>query len=183
MLDVLKRCFSINLNEYENININLEINKVILLAFCALAIGVVFLNVYRGNIRLCVSQLLRHGATDKDSAKTLTELGLADSKTVKFLLSRDTLLTKTVAALGEKKYTYEEYKALNKSERKTKIDFTSEAFYIREGKTDRARDILEKYVTSSARTVTSCVLIAIVCICVIACMPGILNVINNLLGR
>ena len=50
MFEVLKKCFAINLNDYENINFNLEINKVIFGAFCALMVGVVILSIYRGTI-------------------------------------------------------------------------------------------------------------------------------------
>ena len=183
MLGILKKCFSLNLNEYDNININLEINVVVFFAFFALAIGVVFLNLYRGNIRLCVSQLLRHEAVGKESAKTLASLKLADSKIVKFLLCGDTLLTKIVARSGEKTYTYEEYKALSNKDRKEKIDFEIETFYIREDKLYQAKGMIDKYATSVMRTVFTCVFIGLICICIMACMPGILNVINNLLER
>ena len=181
MIEVFKRCFSVNLNEYENINIDLEINKVITLTFAVFGVLVVFLNLYRGNMRLVTSQLLRHGAKNEETAKTLGEIGLGNLKMARFLLAGDTLLTKIVGRVGEKRCTYEEYKKLSKEERNDKIDFESAKFYVREGQTDRAKNISEKYSSSVVRTIVTCVLIGIVCICIIACMPGILNIINNLL--
>lgn len=183
MLEALKGYFSINLNEYENININLEINKVLVITFAVFAVFVIFFNVYRGNIRTLTFQLVRHGAINENEAKTLAELGLTKKKVLKLLLTGDTLLTKVVARIGEKRYTPEEYKTLSKEEKEDKIDFSTALFYIRENQIDRAKMINEKYVTSLLRTVVSCVLIALIGMCIMACMPGILNVINNLLGK
>ena len=66
-------------------------------------------------------------------------------------------------------------------QRLEKIDFTSARFYIREESADRAMFITERYVTSVPRTIVSCVFVAIICVCVIACMPEILRLINDLL--
>ena len=185
MFEVLKKCFAINLNDYENINFNLEINKVIFGAFCALMVGVVILSIYRGTIRAVMMQLIRHETYSEEDAKTLKELGLGESRTVKRLLSGDNILTKTVVRVGKKKYSYEEYMALSKEERlkNESVDFSTAKFYINEDNKDRAASIVEKYVTSVPRTVVSCVFVAIICVCIMACMPEILNGINNLLQK
>ena len=183
MFEVLKKCFAINLNDYENINFSLEINKVILGAFIAMVIGVIMLDIYRGSTRTVIMQLTRHEAKTVEDAKTLNEIGLGNSRIVKKLLSGHNILTGVVARVGEVKYGYEEYKALSKEEKKEseKIDFASARFYIREESADRASQITERYVTSVPRTVASCTFVAILCICVIACMPEILSLINGLL--
>ena len=74
MLEGLKKCFDINLNDYENINFSLEINKAVLGAFVAIIVGVIFLNAYRGSMRFMIMQLTRHSATSEENAKTLKEL-------------------------------------------------------------------------------------------------------------
>ena len=184
MLDKIKDYFSINLADYENINFSLEINKVILGSFIALTVGVIILNVQRGNMRLVIMQLTRHGATDKESAKTLTELGLNNSRTVKKLLSGKNALTSTVARVGETEYDYDTYVAMSKEEKKAAehIDFTKAAFYIRPEKSDRAAFIRERYETSVLRVALFSVMLAIICGCVIVCMPGILETVNDLLN-
>lgn len=184
MLEVLKKCFSVNLNDYENIGFSLEINKVLVGAFGALIVGVILLNLYRASIRLTVMQLTRHGATDEESAKTLRELGLDSRKSVKRLLGADNMLTKIVGAVGKKEYTYEEYRALSKEEREKtdKMDFDTERFYIRKEQSNRATFVMERYITSPARTALVCVFIGLVLFCLIACMPGILNVIDSVIG-
>ena len=183
MPGIVKELLQINLNDYENIKFSLEINKVVLGAFIALMVGIVILNVYRGNIRLVVMQLTRHGATSEENAKTLGEIGLARSKAVKRILSGRNVLTSITARAGAIEYDYETYMKMNKTEREVaeRIDFADARFYIKEENAHRAAFIIERYNTSLIRTVMSCVLVAIIGGCIIACMPGILNVLNNLL--
>ena len=183
MLGVIEKHFSINLNDYDAIGFNLEINKVVLGTFVALILGVIFLNAYRGNIRIMVMQLTRHNAKSEDSAKTLKELGLHNSKYLKRLLSSDNEMTRIVGRVGEVKYTYEEYKALSKKEKRSRvsIDFDEAKFYLREVETDRIAKVIDKYNVSLMRTVATCVFFAIFCGCIIACMPELLNIINNML--
>ena len=183
MFKILKECFSINLNDYDNIGVNLEINKVVFGTFIALIVGVIFLNVYRGNIKLVVTQLTRHNAKCEDGAKTLSDIGLNNNKIIKWLLSKENFLTKIVGRKGEKKFEYEEYKALSNKERieAEKFDIDEAEFYIREEQSDLAAGVMEKYGTSVQNTVMTCLLIAIVSICIIVCMPEILEIVNNLL--
>jgi hypothetical protein len=117
MLDSLKKWFMINLSDYENINFSLEINKVVLGACIALMLGIIFLNVYRSNMRLMIMQLTRRKATCEENAKTLKEMGLADSYVIKRLLTGNNTLTKIVARVGAAEYDYETYKAMSKEER------------------------------------------------------------------
>lgn len=183
MINVLKRCFEINLNDYENIGVNLEINKVIAGAFAVLILGVFILNSYRANVRLAVMQLTRHGATSPENAKTLKELGLDNSKGVKRLLGKNNILTKIVARVGEKQYSYEEYKALSKKEKKKaeEFDINAAAFYIREDKIERAAHVIDRYITSKLRNIAILIFLSLLCVCIIACMPGILNLLDNLI--
>ena len=185
MLDIFKRCFSVNLKDYENIGINLEINIVVLGAFAAVILGVIFLNAYRGNVRLMIKQLTRHGATSEDGAKTLKELGLYDSRMVRRMLAGHNMLTQVVARVGAVKYDYDTYVKMSAEERKEAetIDFDFARFYIKEEETHRAGFIVERYVVSLPRTLVTCAFIAILCGCVIAWMPGILNVVNDLISK
>ena len=184
MLKIFKDCFSVNLNEYDNFNVSLEINKVILIAFAALIIGIILFNFYRRNIKLAVSQLIRHGAKSEDKAKTLGEIGLGNVTPIKRMLLGENLLTRIVARVGERRYEYDEYKALTKEEKEkiSTVDFATAKFYIREDKLALADNVAARYNSSVLNTVISCVFAAIVCVCLIACMPGILNLINNVIG-
>ena len=184
MLEIFKTCFSTNLNEYDNIGIDLEINKVLVVAFSAMMVGIIFFNLYRQNIKAMVSQLVRHGAKSEDCAKTLGALGLNNSRIIKNMLLGNNLLTKIVARKGEVRYEYSEYKALSKEEKRKAlaVDLDTAEFYIREDKFTLADGVVARYGTSVINTLIACLFTAIICVCLIACMPGILNVINNMLG-
>ena len=183
MIKAFKECFSTNLNEYDKIGIDLEINKVVVGLAVAMIIGIIFFNTYRQNMKIMVSQLIRHGAKSEENAKTLSSLGLGKSVLIKRMLSRDNLLTKIVARKGEKRYGYEEYVGFSKEEKKAleRVDFDTAEFYIREDKATLADGVAARYGASILNTVMSCVFVALMCACIIACMPGILNVINKIL--
>ena len=181
-LEKLKSFFNVNLNEYESIGINLEINKVMLVAIIVFGISIVLFALYRNNIRALMVQMLRHDAISEENAKTLAELGFANSRILAFLLSRDNMLTKLVDRVGRKKYTYDEYMSLTKEEKKQKeeIDFSSAAFFIVPEQLDRARHIKEKYLTSKTKIVLWCVFLTLMYIILATLMPEILTLINNL---
>ena len=185
MFEILKKCFEINLSDYDNISFSLEINKVVLGAFIAVIAGVIYLSLYRGAIRLTVMQLTRHGADSEQKAKTLAELGLSSSRMVKHLLSGHNLLTRTVERVGAEKHDYETYVRMSKEERAKveRVDFDEAKFYIKESESNRTKFILERYTTSLTRTLVLSLFFAILCGCIIASMPGILNVVNELIGK
>ena len=184
MIEFFRDCFSLNLKDYENLRIDLEINKVLFIAFSALIIGIILFNMYRRNIKLAVTQLIRHGAKSEENAKTLSELGLSDARMINGMLLGDNLLTKIVARVGEKRFEYEEYKALTKEEKNeiSTVDMSSARFYIRPEMSYTADEISSRYTSSVPNTVISCVFAGVLCICLMMRMPGILNLINNILG-
>ena len=100
------------------------------------------------------------------------------------MLLGENLLTRIVARVGDRRYEYEEYKALTKEEKEkiSTVDYSTARFYIREDKLYLAEEVTARYESSLVNTVIACVFVAIVCVCLIACMPGILNVINNALS-
>lgn len=183
MFDVIKRCINTNLNDYENINFDLEINKVIIGSAIVLMIGIIIFSIRRANIRRIVMQLIRYGAFSQDDAKTVKELGFDKSTVIKTLLSGDNQLTRVVSRIGEKEYNYDEYIKLDKKQREALdvIDFENERFYIKPEKKDRARNIVDRYITSIPRVVAVCVFVLIIAFCFVTCMPGILETINNML--
>jgi hypothetical protein len=63
-----------------------------------------------------------------------------------------------------------------------KIDFLNARFYIKAEGATRAAFITERYTATVTGTVLSCAFVMIMCICIIICMPGILEGIDNLLG-
>ena len=174
--------FLINLNEYKNIGIDLYINVVLLCLFLLLCASFFVINHHRATTQLIVKQLIRHGATDAASAKTLEELGIDGSKSVKWMLKSAGQITKLVARVGEKTYTYEEYKALMNSKGgvpKEKIDLEEARFYVREESRERISFIIDTYGSSIIRTSLYCIFILAIYVCIALCMPEILTFIDG----
>ena len=114
---------SVNLADYENIGVNFEISKFLLIVLVGLCISFFVIDWHRGYMLLAVKKLFRHEAVDEASAKTLGELGLERSFSVRWALSRDTRLSKIVRRVGAVDYTYEEYIELMKQRKKNKKTF------------------------------------------------------------
>ncbi len=177
--------FFINLKDYPNIGIDFEINVFLLVLTVALSVCFFVANHHRSMMQTVLKQLTRHGAKDEGSAKTLRELGLDRSFSLKWALSHTGQLTRIVGRVGEKVYTYEEYVALSKQKggiKDEKIDFAEAKFYIRESAGERAKHIVENYGTSTGRAVLYCVLFLALYVCIALSMPEILSIIDGWLG-
>ena len=179
----LRRCFSINLNEYENIGINLEINKVLLLAFVIFGALGAILMISRKNMRDLVLQLMRREVYSAEEALTLEELGFKDNRIVMYLILHSEIMRKIVLRADRVEYSYEEYKKLTKEQRRDveHVDFLTARFYINESEMDRARHIKEKYVVDNSRMIIGGVFLVVLYILVAAVMPEILTLINGIL--
>ncbi len=178
--------FLINLKDYKNIGIDLQINVLLLCLFLALCVSFFVINHHRATTQIIVKQLMRHNANDKDSAKTLEELGLDGSASAKRMLSAGGQITKLVARVGEKTYTYEEYKKLMGKKGgvpKEKIDLACAKFYVRAEAKERISFIVDTYGSSVLRTALYCILTLAIYICIALCMPEILSFINNYIGN
>ena len=180
--DIYEKYFLLNLKDYPNIGINLEINKLVIAFTIGIVVASLLINFHRSYTYLTVKRLLRHGALDQANAKTLDELGI-NVPSVRFALSRSGQLTKMVRRVGEPHYTYEEYvKELKKRNKKEeKIDFSSSLFYVDEGQLDRVRHISEAGSPSLFRSILFAFLLFVIGICIFLLMPEILTLVNNLL--
>ena len=77
----------LNLKEFSNIGIDLEIGKIFLAGAIAIAICAVVLDLRHRCSYALIKQLLRHDALKEENAKTLTDLGLVNNRQLKRLLS------------------------------------------------------------------------------------------------
>ena len=72
----------LNLNEFENLSADLEINKVLFFLALGICAACFVLNYYQSVISLFLKKLIRAEAT-AENAKTLSDLGLKENKTLK----------------------------------------------------------------------------------------------------
>lgn len=144
---VIKEFFFLNLSQFENIGIYFPVGVFLILLCISACFSVFYLTYYKMYTRSLYKQLLRHNATNEGSAKTLAEMRLDSSFSIRASLSRrNGQLTYIVKRVGEEKISYEEYmeKAKKREKKEEKIDFSSARFYIPEDRADSAKRILEK---------------------------------------
>lgn len=185
MIKFFQDILSLNLKNYSNIGIDLKIN--ILIAVTAVAISALgfVMGSYRATLSGVMKQFLRHNAIGEGNAKSLKDLGLYNSRGARRALSGEGRLKGTVARVGEKKLTYEEYMALSKKDRKnafSSVDFDTALFYIEEANQERAEHIYKNYDTSPLKSALGALLLITVAFVLMIFMPEILTLINNALA-
>ena len=183
-LKFLNKYLNLNLKDYSNIGIDLEINKLLLCFLVGAIVASVLMSFNTTRINITVKKLLRRSALNEESALTLDELGI-NTWSIRRLLSASSQLKRLVARVGEPQYTYEEYIALTKKKgyKEEKIDFSLARFYLREDGLARSRHIVEVGQTSILNTVLFSVLLVAIYCCLALLMPEILTLINNLLNN
>lgn len=176
--------FFLDINEYFDISGSFKINVFLFVFAIAVCIAAVVITLYRSSLQRIVKQLMRLEASCEESARTLAELGLDKCIPLKMALSREGRLTRLIGRVGEKIYTYEEYKTLSKTKgfRHEKVNFAEARFYIRDGKGDEARNIIENYGASMFRTALYCVFVIAFYVCLMLFMPEILSLISGAAG-
>ena len=191
---------SVNLADYENIGVNFEISKFLLIVLIGLCISFFVIDWHRGYMLLAVKKLFRHEALDEASAKTLGELGLDRSFSVRWALSHETRLSKIVKRVGEPEYTYEEYVELEKSlknrkknkaeaaknadevgtrTQSEKWDFATARFYVNPKRISEAREIEQNYSASVIKTSLFSLMFVIIFVGITLIMPELLSFINS----
>ena len=183
MLDI-KEYLSLNLKDFENIGIDFEINKFLVLVGLSLCIASFIISRRRALLCEMIKQLFRHGATSEEGAKTLGDLGLLGSRGIRRALISDSQMRKLVNFVGERNLSYEEYIALSREKKKTfdVPDFNTARFFVPEKSLDRAKHVYNTYSTSLIHTVLLCLLCISVTVCLIMLSPSIVALVNSSLA-
>ena len=185
----------LNLKDYDVFgNFDFYVTAFIALLTVGVCVGVFLSNHRKNAMILMLKQLKRHGAISPESAKTLAELGIKPSGTLKRLLDIGARLSRTVLAVGRENISYEEYVASLKSKKKKKksseededaptaslgIDFETDCFYINPERDDDANSILRKSTTTVWQNVLMCVFFFAIAVCLTLLMPEILSLLSD----
>lgn len=197
----------LNTKDYTNIGFNFEIVKVLLITAVALCAVFCMMDFHKKTAYLIIKQLMRHEAKDPASAKTLSELGLAQNKSVRRAITTSSQIRSVVGRVGEKELTYEEFLALEKKKKENSFfhkifkkkknadaepatketvepscDVDSIGLYIKGDRVDYASRIYNGADISVLRMVLRCVLVMAVAVCFTMLMPELLTLVNNMLG-
>ena len=182
LLSIFREFFSVNLKDYPNIGIDLQITKVLFCFTIGLIVTTIVVNYIRISVNTLIKKLLRYDATTEDNAKNLEKLGMKPFEAKVAFLSKGRV-AKVVYFKGQKEYTYEEYTELLKSKdfKEEKIDFKTAEFYIKPDKIDEAKKIIDVPTTSVISMILLCILIIAVFACLMLVMPELLTLINSMI--
>ena len=212
-MDYLKKLyakyFSVNLKDYSNINIDLEINQVLFFLALGLCAACIFINYYQGNISLLFKKLIRLEAFSEEKSNTLKDLGLKDHKPTKILLIKNSgSIKRVINVVGRKRLTYEEFIESEKEKKQSKKHLISKSSdensaYDNNSRPTKTSENLQSEIdfetakiyiipemreyaehaiksgTSPIKTALYCILICSFFVVLIISMPTILTIVNN----
>ncbi len=130
---------------YENFDVDLNGSSflvVVLGLYAGILLGVLFSLIVRVNAHRVVKALSDAGATTRDDAKTLAQLGLAKNRAVRRMLATDGSMRKVVLCANESEFPERKLTGLQKFWREKilrdplppKTDFEIARFYLPEEK-------------------------------------------------
>lgn len=181
-MDFYEKYFLLNLKDYPSLGIDLEINKILLYILVGSILALAFLGYRKAGVSAAVKAILRRGATDEESAKTLDELKVNTFAVRSILRTSGGRISKLILRVGARKYTYEEYVKLTKKRtfKEEKIDFATAKFYIPKEKSDEAKKIYERSDSPLFHTLLASVLLVALFVCLVFAMPEILELADSL---
>ena len=98
-MDFYQKYFLINLNDYSNIGIDLEINKLLFIVALAIILATLAISLIRSTMHIALGRMVRKEALSEESAMTLDELGI-NYFAVRAALKDDGMLRKMISRVG-----------------------------------------------------------------------------------
>ena len=200
--DIYYKYFCVNLNDYDKIGIDLQINKLLLFVFIGLCVATVIISITQLNTALLLKKLLRTESFSSENAKTLENLGLDKNIVLKYILSKTTgKLFSVISFAGYKRPSYEEYVSYEKAKKAAKFkpkeanadfentpipslkpDLATCSIYIEKSNVSAAEELFKHNSTSILKTVLSCALLLAFYVAIMFLMPGILSLVNTIIA-
>ncbi len=180
-MQYLEDFLMLNLEDYGNVGFPLPIGFIITATVIALCAAVFIITYRKRYTVMLLRSLIRHKATSEESAKTLAELRLSESSSIRRALSRSGQITYIVKRAGEVKPNYDEYvkMAKEKNFKDEQIDFAEARFYICDEKLAEAKTIVEK--TNASWLIPSICAVLLIAVWVLAFifLPDLLELLNK----
>ncbi len=176
----IKEFFFLNLNQYENIAIPFPIGMVAIALSVLMCVFAFYYYYYKNYTCDLLRALRRHEATSEESAKTLRELRLHNSSSIKRALQKNGPLLSLVKEVGKVSPTYEEYVKRSKKRgyKPEKTDFAKARFYLNPEKKDVVSLQIEKCPTILTPIITT-VIAVILLVALFLFLAPLLEVINK----
>ena len=182
MRDFVNTYLNLNLKDYRNIAIDLEITKLLGLLFIGVMIAAVLVNLFKQKSSLVIKSLLRYECTSEEKAKTLTELHISSRIAEHIVFSDTGRLRKIIKRVGEVEYSYDEFVKMQKEKKKPeRPDTKATRLYIPKERLDEAKRIFDKGAPTVLDSVLICVLLAALFVCFVFLMPTLVSFLNSML--
>lgn len=183
LIEFYNKYFLINLLDYPNIGIDLQINVILFCFLIGLIVTTVIINLRNEAVTRLIKKLLRYESLNEENAKTLTDLGINNAITRSTLMG-SSRIAKIISRVGAIQMTYEEYvEAIkDKKYKEEKIDFNTASFYISEENYEEAVSFTEADTTSPLNTALLCLLMTAIYVFLMFLMPSILSIIDGMLA-
>ena len=155
-----QKYIELNLADFFDIGFDFKINKVLFFAFLGIIVACIFTNYIESGISLTLKRLLRTESHSEQSAKTLSELGLKNSKCARLAIGmRSGMTARLIRASGERALTYEEciaeenrLREEKKKRRKARLDKLLSVF--KRNKNTRKDTVTDSHSTDEATALT-----------------------------
>ena len=181
-LNSVIRFISVDLSDYKNIGIKLDIGILILFLFAAFVVVTAFMSYRRYQLINVLTKLIRHDAIGEENAKNLTSFGVK-AQTVVAVMKSGGQYTRIFGVKGKKAYTYEEYSALirQKGFKEEKTDYKTAEIYIKPESMPLVKRLQNSPPPTLVSTVIYCVIIVAVYLVLAYFLPDIVSYINDTL--
>lgn len=170
LYDLYEACVLVNLKDYHNIGIDLQISKIIIVIIIGLILLALIMNYKRACLNSIIKKLILNQCFDEESAKTLSELNISSFGT-RFCLSHLPTLKRIINMVGQGE----------DSDRGKKADYKTVRIYIEKDRVEEAAALADKKYTSILNTILFCILILLIGVIIILIMPELLSGINYIL--
>ena len=196
---------SVKLNEFSGFESELQINKPLFFVFLGIMAAAMIITYNNSFATLVLKKLTRVGAFGEENGKSLSDIGLGDSKAVKTLLKRKSGAIKSIILQkDEKKLSFEEYNELESAKKKLKnlsreekkqklseineklsltVNFETAEFYIPNDKKDASERFIADKSTTMLNGIVCCALLLVFYIVIAFAMPSILSFISRIITQ
>ena len=173
-MQFLKDAISLNLEDLGGGN--LPIGLILLFFFVGLIAATAISQITSAMLYRTIQALVRHKATDAESAKTLRTLGLSEDRALLRALKGDSALLKRFVAIAEEPSAPAEESAAE-AEKTPSVRISDHRYYLSPAYADRAKQMLSESEPTLTRAIGYCLLLAAIYLVLALLAPVVLPLI------
>ena len=173
-MQALKNAIFLNLEDFGGGN--LPIGLILLFFFAGLIAATVISQLTNAMLYRAIQALVRHKAIDRESAKTLSALGLSDDRALIRALKSESAMLKRFVAISEQESDAEAESGAEAKKIVSERIFRV-SYYLSPAHSDRARQLISESEPTILRAIGYCLLLAALYLLIALLSPVILPLI------